>query len=117
MEGEPQMVLDSDGFLRHAWFRREVCNPYAHCHRPIIVRDPKTPVGEILSQFKVAPKGPEDDVIDHDVVLLWGHDRRVITGADILGRLMRGIIDTTQNAEAEQPHNHSAKKNRNGQLP
>jgi hypothetical protein len=31
-----------------------------------------------------------DDVIDHDLILLWSDEKRVITGADILGRLMRG---------------------------
>lgn len=91
-EGEPQMVLDSDGFLRHALFRSEVCEPYDHCHRPIVVRDIQTSIGDVLSQFKVEPQKPGDDVIDQDIVLIWGADRRVITGADILGRLMRGII-------------------------
>jgi metal transporter CNNM len=91
-EGEPRMVLDSDGFLRHALLRSEVCRPYDHCHRPIIVRDPQTSLGEVLDRFKVKPQTPTDDVIDHDIILIWGADRRVITGADILGRLMRGII-------------------------
>jgi hypothetical protein len=31
-----------------------------------------------------------DDVIDHDLILLWADEKRVITGADILGRLLRG---------------------------
>jgi hypothetical protein len=31
-------------------------------------------------------------VIDEDIILLWGETKRVITGADILGRLMRGIV-------------------------
>ncbi len=101
LEGEPQIVLDSDGFLRHALFQREVCNPYAHCHRPIIVSDPQTSLGEVLSRFKVEPKQSEDDVIDHDIVLVWGHEPRVITGADILGRLMRGISNTTKSATAQ----------------
>ena len=26
-----------------------------------------------------------DDVVDRDVVLIWGDDKRIITGADILG--------------------------------
>jgi metal transporter CNNM len=30
-------------------------------------------------------------VIDADVILVWGAEKRVITGADILGRLLRGI--------------------------
>ena len=32
-----------------------------------------------------------DDVIDDDLILIWTDEKRVITGADILGRLLRGI--------------------------
>ena len=31
-------------------------------------------------------------IIDQDVILLWGENKRVITGADVLGRLLRGIV-------------------------
>lgn len=33
-----------------------------------------------------------DDVIDEDLILLWGETKKIITGADILGRLHRGIV-------------------------
>jgi hypothetical protein len=41
----------------------------------------------------------EDDVIDNDLILVWGEQRRIITGADLLGRLLRGIVtqDGNQN--------------------
>jgi metal transporter CNNM len=35
--------------------------------------------------------GIEDDVIDNDLILVWGEEKRIITGSDILGRLLRGI--------------------------
>lgn len=92
--GEPQLVMNSDSFLRHALFHQET-DPWAHCHRPVIIRDPLTPLGDILGQLKVDPQNPGDDVIDHDIILLWADERRIITGADILGRLMRGIIAST----------------------
>jgi hypothetical protein len=41
--------------------------------------------------MKVAPEQPGDDVIDHDLILVWGAQRR-ITGADLLGRLLRDIV-------------------------
>ena len=66
-------------------------NPYAHCHRPIIVRDTSTRLGDVLTRLKVQAESAHDDVIDDDIILVWGDDKRVITGADILGRLMRGI--------------------------
>ena len=87
----PRFVLDSDGFLRAAWFESDRFNPYAYCHIPIIVYDPKVTLGTVLSKFKVHQDHPEDDVIDQDIILLWGDVKRVITGADILGRLFRGI--------------------------
>jgi CBS domain containing-hemolysin-like protein len=38
--------------------------------------------------------GPEaiSYFVDDDVILLWGEIRRIITGGDILGRLLRGIV-------------------------
>jgi metal transporter CNNM len=41
--------------------------------------------------MKIKPEHPEDDVIDHDLILVWGEQKRIITGADLLGRLLRGI--------------------------
>ena len=40
---------------------------------------------------KEAKEHPEDDVIDNDLILVWGKQKRIITGSDILGRLLRGI--------------------------
>jgi hypothetical protein len=34
----------------------------------------------------------DDDVIDRDIILVWFEsNKKIITGADILGRLLRGI--------------------------
>ena len=34
--------------------------------------------------------------MEHDVILLWGEkQKRIITGSDILGRLLRGIAVPT----------------------
>lgn len=89
--GFPMLVMDADGFLRHAMFESDPPNPIAFCHRPIIVENTASPLGEVLCRFKVYQAHPDDDVIDHDVILIWGKKKRVITGSDILGRLMRGI--------------------------
>ena len=42
--------------------------------------------------FSTRSDDVEDDVIHQDVVVLWGEKKQIITGADILGRLLRGII-------------------------
>lgn len=90
--GEPHLVLDSDGFLRSALFYEKTGHPYAYCHRPIIVKDPHIELGNVMLKLRVRPQTAEDDVIDHDVILVWSDEKRVITGADILGRLLRGIV-------------------------
>ena len=30
-------------------------------------------------------------MIEHDLILVWSGQRRIITGSDLLGRLLRGI--------------------------
>jgi len=93
-EGEPRMALNSDSFLRDALFGGSAFNPYVHCHRPIIIRNGEARLGETIPQLKVHPAHCDDDVIDEDIILFWGDVKRVITGADILGRLLRGIVQT-----------------------
>ena len=88
---EPCLVLNADDFLREVLFGKDVINPYIYCHRPILVRDSGTLLGNVLSRLTVHAKSEVDDVIDHDLILLWSDEKRVITGADILGQLLRGI--------------------------
>jgi hypothetical protein len=92
-EGKARLALDSDSFLREALFEEDTFHPLAHCHRPIMVSDPATLLGNVIDRLKVWPEGPGDDVVDQDMVLVWGKTRRIITGADILGRLLRGIAE------------------------
>jgi metal transporter CNNM len=90
-EGEPEFVLDSHWFIRDALFNQLEMNPGIYWHRPIIVRDMKMKLGDVIGQMKVLPERPDDDVIHHDIILVWGAQRRIITGSDLLGRLLRGI--------------------------
>lgn len=89
--GSPQFVLDADGFLRYTMFRGTFPPYGAYCHRPIIITDKTTKLGRIIRQLSVREEKPGDDVIDKDIILVWTDSKRIITGADILGRLMRGI--------------------------
>ncbi len=91
-DNEPKMVLDSDEFIRDALFNPERFNPYWHCHRPVIVRDGRATIGDVIARLKVKPEHCQDDVVDHDVILLWNDTKRIITGGDVLGRLLRGIV-------------------------
>lgn len=95
-EKKPVLVLDADGFLRTLIFESGECNLLNYCHRPIIVYDGLQPLGDILPLLKVEPQSLEDDVIDKDIILLWAGKKRIITGADILGRLLRGIVKSKE---------------------
>jgi metal transporter CNNM len=90
--GEPAFVLDSHQFLRDALFDELEINPNTYWHRPIIVRDMQTKLGDVIGMLKVSPERPDDDVIDNDLILVWGAQKRIITGSDLLGRLLRGIV-------------------------
>jgi len=90
-ENQPCMVLNANAFLRKALFSVEPVNPTYYCHRPIVVKDEKTLLGKVLSSFRVYPESEADDVVDNDILLLWSQEKRIITGTDILGRLLRGI--------------------------
>jgi hypothetical protein len=92
LDGEPVFVLDSDHFLRDALFNELESAPTAYWHRPIVIRDMETKLGDVIGRLKVAPERPGDDVIDHDLILVWAAQRRIITGADLLGRLLREIV-------------------------
>ena len=91
--GAPRLAVNADGFLRDALFGTGRFNPLRHCHRPIVITEERTTLGETIPRLKVHPHHLEDDVVDEDLVLVWGRDRRIVTGSDILGRLLRGIAD------------------------
>jgi len=91
-ENIPRMALDSDGFLRDALFNSSNFNPYSHCHRPIILYDGKTPLGNAITRLRVDAVHPDDDVIDEDIIVIWSDQKKIITGSDILGRLLRDIV-------------------------
>jgi hypothetical protein len=42
----------------------------------------RTPLGSVIGHMKMKPEHPEDDVIDNDLILVWGEQKRIITGAD-----------------------------------
>jgi hypothetical protein len=90
--GEPAFVLDAHHFLRDALFDELRSDPTTYWHRPVMVRDMATKLGDVIGRLKVAPERPDDDVIDHDLILVWGAQRRIITGSDLLGRLLRDIV-------------------------
>ncbi|WP_426359087.1 DUF21 domain-containing protein [Pseudocolwellia sp. HL-MZ19] len=92
-EGEPLIVVDSDGFLRDACFEQSNFDPYKHCHRPTIITDESTMLNTAILKLKMSESTEKsfDGVIDRDVLLVWGENKRIITGADIFGLLLKGM--------------------------
>lgn len=89
---KPVMALNSDGFIRDVFFNKANFNPFRHCHRPIIIEDGSKSLDQVIPRLKVNPEHSQDDVVDEDIILLWADEKKVITGSDILGRLLRGIV-------------------------
>jgi metal transporter CNNM len=89
--GEPVFVLDAHHFLRDALFGELASDPTAYWHRPIVIRDMNARLGDVIGRMKVMQERPDDDVIENDLILVWGKRKRIITGSDLLGRLLRGI--------------------------
>jgi metal transporter CNNM len=99
--GEPVFVLDAHHFLRDALFNELASDPTTYWHRPIIIRDMNARLGDVIGRMKVVQEHPDDDVIENDLILFWGTRKRIITGSDLLGRLLRGIA-TVEPARQEQ---------------
>jgi len=101
--GAPRRVLDADGLLRDTLLATSPSDPQRYCHRPIIIGAPDARLGSVIPRLGVEPRHTEDDVVDEDIILLWGDEKRIITGADILGRLLRGIVENEGVAFAKRP--------------
>ena len=90
--GEPQLVLRTSAFLNDAIFARQrPVDPLRYCHRPILVRDAGQTLGRHLWRFRVSSGAAGTEILEHDVIVVWDDERRIITGTDVLGRLFRGI--------------------------
>lgn len=91
--GDPLLVVDADGFLRAALFEPDTFDPYHFCHRPIIVIDESMRLSDVILKIRASHSLDKsfDGAIEHDVVLVWGDEKRIITGADIFGRLLKGM--------------------------
>ena len=88
-EGPPTLALDADGFLRAALFGREPVDPMAFCHRPVVVADPDMTLDQAIADLTVEPGG---EVVQQHLILLWGERKRILTGTDVLGSLLKGIV-------------------------
>ncbi|OMH29041.1 Mg2+ and Co2+ transporter CorB [Motiliproteus sp. MSK22-1] len=91
----PNLIVDADGLLRAALFNLEQpFDPYRYCHPPLLITDDRKPLGEAILQLKLAHSEDvsHDKALGRDVILVWtDSQRKIITGSDLLGRLLKGI--------------------------
>lgn len=104
--GKPQLVIDTTKYLSSLYVKEHVSDItlapdvdiYDFCHRPVVVTDEETTLDDVLGEFVVEATDQHDHVVDRDVVIYWTHEqKRIVTGADIFGRLLRGIARREDN--------------------
>lgn len=88
----PRFVLNTDRLLRSMVLNKEDANLMDYCHKPILIENREAKLGDFIPQLEVQAEDTHDNIVDEDVILLWSGEKRIITGADILGRLLRGIV-------------------------
>ena len=91
-ENEPQLALDADGFIRSELFCLDCKGIESYCHQPLIIRDDNIDLGMVIKTLKANIDNNSDVPLENDIIIFWNEDnKRIITGADILGRLLMGI--------------------------
>jgi hypothetical protein len=103
LDDRPQLAMDADNFLRKAFFAKLPINPMQFCHRPIVIEDLETKLEHAIVRLYTTPQRVDDDVIDKDIILIWSETKKVITGADLLGRLFRGIVEERKQGPVPHP--------------
>lgn len=86
--------MDVDGFVRATVTHTDGLDPYQFCHRPLVIDDLTCSLSQAVEKLWLAHtiELQSNDVLHSDVLLVWTDtEQRIITGADILGRLCKGI--------------------------
>ena len=100
-DGDPVLVLSTQSYLAELTTKGSEADIYDSCERPIVVRDNMIHLDVVLGEFVVEAEHKDDHVVDNDCVLYWTEEnKRIITGADILGHLLKGIA---RRVESDKP--------------
>lgn len=86
--------MDVDGFVRATVTHTDGLDPYQFCHRPLVIDDLTCSLSQAVEKLRLAHtiELQSNDLLHSDVLLVWTDtEQRIITGADILGRLFKGI--------------------------
>lgn len=91
-DNNPVYALDADGYLRSTLIDKESTDIIEYCHTPIIYENSGITLGVIIERLRAEINDNSDKPLKKDIVLIWTKDgKRIITGADLLGRLLKGI--------------------------
>lgn len=91
-DNNPVKVLDADGYLRSILLDKENNDIKKYCHSPIVYENIGITIGAIIERLRANINDNSDKPLKKDVALIWTTDsKRIITGADLLGRLLKGI--------------------------
>jgi len=91
-DNNPVAVLDADGYLRSILLDKDDVDIKKYCHSPIIYENIEITIGAIIERLRADIIDSSDKPLKKDVALIWTTDyKRIITGADLLGRLLKGI--------------------------
>ena len=91
-DNNPVEVLDADGYLRSTLLDKDDVDIKTYCHSPIIYENIEITIGAIIERMRADINDSSDKPLKKDVALIWTTDsKRIITGADLLGRLLKGI--------------------------
>jgi hypothetical protein len=85
---EPQYVMNANRFLRDLLVSDKNLSIETYCHEPMVVRNQERELGSVMNQL--IRENPDESTFDQDILLLWHDEPRILTGSDILRRLLRG---------------------------
>jgi len=91
LKGEPRMGLRVPEFTCEVLMHPDEFDPQRFTHPLLVERNGDRRLGELLPHFKVRPSWMGDTLVGNDVIVLWNEAPRLISGTDILGRLLRGV--------------------------
>lgn len=88
----PKLALDADGFIRSIYSEQPVEDILKYCHKPMILDDENIDLGTLIFNLRQRSDRYSDTPIDRDIAIIWlDYTKKIITGADIFGRLLKGI--------------------------
>ena len=92
LQGAPRCLLDADSLLKDVFFSAGGFDLSRYLNMPVIVRDGNATLGEAMKQFKVDDEQLRHDSFHVNIILVWGEKPRIVTGKEILARLLKGIV-------------------------